>query len=105
MIGLLTYVGVGAGLAIMGLCVPSFGRVIDRMATRAGMDVGYGRVVWFGGTMMAWPIGLFVLATGRLLLVHTEPSATTEYACGKAKTDKPQSTETGRWITGDRTGP
>ncbi|MGI9486633.1 MAG: hypothetical protein ACR2RF_12285 [Geminicoccaceae bacterium] len=73
------------------------------MATRAGMDVGYGRVVWFGGTIMAWPIGLYVLATGRLVL--PDPSATTENASGKAKTDKPQSTETSKWITGDGTGP
>ena len=105
MIALLTYAGIGASLAIIGLCVPNYGRRIDRIAARAGMNVGYCRAVWFGGTIVAWPIGLYVLATGRLVLVDTDPSATTEKASGEAQTDKPLSTETGRWITGDRSGP
>lgn len=105
MLALFIYVGVGAGLAFIGLCVPSFGRRIDRMAARMGMDVGYGRAVWLGGTILAWPIGLYVLATGRLVLVDTDLSATTDDDGLEAKPEEPLSTDAGRWITGNRSGP
>lgn len=78
MIALFTYVGVGAGLAVIGLCVPSLGRRIDNMAARAGMEIGYGRAVWLGGTTFAWPVGLYVLATGRLVLVGPDLPAETD---------------------------
>lgn len=69
LLALLLYAGIGAGLALMTLCAPGFRRRIDHLADRVGMSIGYGRLVWFGGTFIAWPVGLYVLATGRLVLV------------------------------------
>lgn len=105
MIVLCMYIGVGLGLAIAGLCVPSFGRGIDQLATRTGLDVGYGRAIWFGGTFFAWPIGLYVLATGRLVLADVDLQAEPVDDGTKAETDKSLTTETGVWIAGDRSGP
>jgi len=66
---LLIYAGIGAGLALMTLSAPRLRQGIDRQASRVGMSIAYGRLVWLYGTFIAWPIGLYVLATGRLVLV------------------------------------
>lgn len=68
----LLHASVGLGLAITTLCIPGCRRHIDRTARKTGMGVGYARVVWLGGTIIAWPIGLYVLASGRLVLVNDE---------------------------------
>ncbi len=66
------------------------------MAARAGLGVGYGRAAWFGGTIMAWPVGLYVLASGRLVLVDTELKATIGDAGGiESETTEPLPTDTG----------
>ncbi len=105
MLVLFIYVGIGVGLAAIGLCVPSFGRRIDRMATRTGVNVGYGRAVWFCGTVFFWPIGVFVLATGRLVLVDAVPPAATDDASTKRGTGETLPTDSSRLIASDRSGP
>lgn len=69
---LLLHACVGFGLAILMLCVPGCRRQIDRVAGNISMDIGYARIVWLGGTIVAWPVGLYVLASGRLVLVDDE---------------------------------
>ncbi len=101
---LFIYVGIGVGLAVIGLCIPSFGRRIDRMAAQSGMNAGYGRVVWFCGTVIAWPIGVFVLATGRLVLAGIDPSAVDD-AGAKQRMEEPLPTGSNRLAAGDRPGP
>lgn len=64
---LLLYAGIGVGLSTVTLTATSFRRRIDRMARNVGMDAGYGRLVWAAGTTIAWPVGLYVLITGRLV--------------------------------------
>lgn len=70
---LVFYGCVGLGLAIMPIAVASTRRTIRRVASQAGMNSGYAHVVWLIGTCLAWPIGLFVLSTGRLLCVGPAP--------------------------------
>jgi len=62
------------------------------MAGRMGMSSRYGRQIWLIGTTLAWPIGLFVLATGKLLLISPQALAA---PCGDACADN-------RAQTGDR---
>lgn len=69
------YVGIGAGLAITTLGLAGLRQGIDRVADQLGMCRLYARLVWLGGTIVAWPIGLFVLITGRLVLVDGETTA------------------------------
>lgn len=66
---LATYLAIGAGLATLTLRHPSFGQLIDRTGWRVGLDYRHARCLWLLGTAVTWPIGLFVLATGRLVLV------------------------------------
>lgn len=63
------YISIGIGLAVATLSTPSLRRHIDGLANRLGMSVLYARVVWLGGTTVAWPVGLTVFATGRLFLL------------------------------------
>ncbi|MEM8948172.1 MAG: hypothetical protein AAGA21_03685 [Pseudomonadota bacterium] len=72
MLVLLTYIGLGVGLASIGLCIPDLSRKIDESAACLGMKIDYGRAVWLFGTVIAWPVGLYVLVTGRLILVEKD---------------------------------
>jgi len=63
------YLAIGAGLALLPFCSHSFRRSIDRMAGCVGIEPGHAQGVWTLGTIAAWPIGLFVLVTGRMMLV------------------------------------
>lgn len=65
---LLLYVGIGAGLGGTAILIPRTRRAICHLANTAGMHRNYAQAVWFSGTLIAWPIGLYVLATGRLVL-------------------------------------
>lgn len=65
----LLYIGVGASLGVVTTLLPGARRRICHMAARARIPVVYALAVWLGGTTIAWPIGLYVLATGRLILV------------------------------------
>lgn len=105
MIVLCIYIGVGLGLAIAGLYAPNFVRGIDQLGARTGLSAGYGRAVWFGGTLFAWPIGLYVLITGRLVFADADRWAGTDGGSEKAETDKAPVPRTGEWIAGDRSGP
>ncbi|MEZ5932485.1 MAG: hypothetical protein R3F54_11110 [Alphaproteobacteria bacterium] len=68
----LLYLGLGAGLGIVTLCIPALRRKMMGVAAALGMSSGYAQAVWLGGTLIAWPIGLYVFAAGRLLLVAPE---------------------------------
>ena len=59
------------------------------------MKITYGRAVWFGGTVIAWPIGLYVLATGRLFLVEKNLRKHAGDVSIKATPKDPMSPETG----------
>lgn len=84
----LLYAGIGASLGIATLSFSGPRQRVDRLADRVGMTTGYARSVWLGGTFIAWPIGLFVLATDRLILVDAERRST---AVDSAKKNSKQS--------------
>ncbi|MEM7042443.1 MAG: hypothetical protein AAF543_06510 [Pseudomonadota bacterium] len=75
------YIGTGFGLAIMALSVRDFRQCIDLVAARMDMTRGYRLLVWFGGTIIVWPIGLYVLSTDRSLFIGAGLSA-----CGEQDT-------------------
>ncbi|MGI9416521.1 MAG: hypothetical protein ACR2RA_01655 [Geminicoccaceae bacterium] len=66
------YACVGAGLAATALGIAGLRQTIDHLAERLGFSPVYARLIWLGGTIVAWPIGLVVLTTGRLVLVDGE---------------------------------
>lgn len=65
---LLLYLGIGSGFAIGTLAWPPMRRTIDRTGVRLGMGAICARGIWAMSTIIAWPVGLYVRATGRLLL-------------------------------------
>lgn len=71
------YISIGISLAVVTLLTPGLCRHIDRLAERAGMSTTYSRTVWLCGTMVAWPVGLAVFASGSLFLVGDTASGTT----------------------------
>ena len=89
LLGLIFYGCIGLGLAIASLAIPKLRRTIDLMAERYGMGGGYAYAIWLVSTIVAWPIGLYVLTTGRLLLVHSQskdlPSSTPSTVIGSAE--------------------
>ncbi len=71
----LLYIGFGTALAGGTLAVPALCRPMATVATRLGISLSYARTLWTIGTIIAWPVGLYVLATGRLVLVNGDPNA------------------------------
>jgi hypothetical protein len=55
------------------MAVPALRRSMLRVAARLEMPPGYARALWIIGTIVAWPAGLYVLLTGRLVLPGSEP--------------------------------
>jgi hypothetical protein len=60
---------VGVGLAIASLAVPASRRTIWRLAKQTDMNSSYAHTIWLVGTCLAWPIGIYVLLTGRLFYI------------------------------------
>lgn len=77
---LLFYVAIGACLGTTALGIPASRRSIVEIAGRHGMSRRCAGASWLGGTLIAWPVGLYVLATGRLVLVDVrKPSVKADY--------------------------
>ncbi|MGI9452776.1 MAG: hypothetical protein ACR2QH_19375 [Geminicoccaceae bacterium] len=68
----LSYLCLGAAIAAGMMAVRSLRLGITKVADRMGMPLSYARILWFFGTIIAWPIGLYVLATGRLVFPTRE---------------------------------
>lgn len=93
LLGLLIYGCIGLGLATASLAIAKPRRTIDLIAERHGMGNRYAYAIWLLSTIVAWPIGLYVLTTGRLLLVchlprtfrSGRPTPVTERVIGSAK--------------------
>ena len=66
---LTAYLMIGASLAAFTLQTRRFRQQVDKMALEAGMRRRYGRQIWALGTIICWPVGLFVSVTGRPLLI------------------------------------
>lgn len=76
----LSYFCLGAAIAVGMMLVPSLSLRIRTVACRMGIQLHYARSLWIIGTIVAWPVGLYVLLTGRLVLptkglaLMTDPS-------------------------------
>lgn len=68
----LTYLCFGAALAVGTLAIPVLRHGMARVASRLGMPMIYARTLWLIATTIAWPVGFYVFATGRLVLPTKE---------------------------------
>jgi hypothetical protein len=66
------YFCVGAALAAGAVAVPVLRRTMLRVAARLEIQDSYALVLWIIGTTVAWPIGLYVFGTGKLVLANGE---------------------------------
>lgn len=73
----LLYIGFGVALAAGTMAFPVLRKRMEIVASRLDMKLSYARALWVTGTIIAWPVGLYVLSTGRLVLptkVHASVS-------------------------------
>ena len=63
----LFYLLFGTTLAAGTIALPACRRHIRTVAGRLGMSLRYASLLWISGAVIAWPAGLYVLSTGRLL--------------------------------------
>ena len=72
----LCYLSLGLALAAGMMAVPALRLSMKMVARRLGMPLNYARTLWLVGTIVAWPVGLYVLSTGRLVLPVKEYAPT-----------------------------
>lgn len=80
----LSYLCFGVALAAGTMAVPVLRLGMKTVATRLGMPLNYARTLWFIGTIITWPVGLYVLSTGRLVLPTKEHAPVSDLSPGRS---------------------